>query len=538
MNRDQVAHRLRDNLARAGTGLAEERVRLWHDGEAILAEVLKLWPKPDDAFLAGVVPLLLGRQIDAAGMEYGLSLLRNGSRLQTVRTLAECEEAKIRALDTSWLPQLERLHPDGLRVWVRQGLRRLVKALLRPPARLGTFALLRLWQWSGNPLRDPMAELLAHARQTDALAPLLRLLLEQVPMMQNHGRNRQAPMESTQDQRWLEVANQLDQFRRAMATIMTSTTGPDADSLAVLKLTPKSAATQISACCVCGGALSFKWRKRVLHDRHEAEYHECLRCASLQVVNATWLEEAYRDEDQPLFWNPDKGRFLRNFSAYAYLCAYRDTNVLMDQPRVLDYGGGYGLLTQMLRDGGFDAWLADPYVARPYFCPERHVADLRTLPAASFDVATAFEVLEHLTDPRRVGEDLRRILAPGGVFVLSTAVYLPGVHTPDWPYLSTELGQHVTFWSRAALSHYAAQLGFCSVAYSPGSEGFTILFSMENAVELKAKLAKAAKLLQKPEFMGRITRCWEFTHAKHFSISPEPLVEPARLCSSGVACAS
>jgi SAM-dependent methyltransferase len=538
MNRDQIAHRLRDNLARAGTGLAQDRTRLWHDGDAILAELLKLWPEPDVAFLSGAVSLLLGREIDAAGIAYGLSLLRNGSRLQTIRTLAECEEATIRGLDTSWLPQLERLHPDGLRVRIRQGLRRAVKGLLRPPSKLGAFALLRLWQWSGNPLRDPMTELLDHARQTDALAPLLRLALEQLPMLQNQARNRQSPIESVQDQRWLEVANQLDQFRRAVATLMTPSSAPAADSPPVLKLTPTARAGQTAACRVCGGALTLKWRRRVLHDRYEAEYHECVRCMALQVSYPVWLEEAYRDEDQPLFWNPDTGRFLRNFSVYAYLCAFRDASVLAEQSRLLDYGGGYGLLTQMLRDGGFDAWLADPYVARPYFCPERHVADLRALPAASFDGVTAFEVLEHLTDPCRVGEDLRRILAPGGVFALSTAIYHPGVHGPDWPYLSTELGQHVTFWSRPALSHFAAQLGFRSVGYSPGSEGFTILFSPESAGELKEKLAKAAKLLQKPEFLGRITKCWELSHANYFSISPEPLVEPAQLCSSGVACAS
>jgi SAM-dependent methyltransferase len=538
MNRDQIILRMRDNLARTGTGLVQDRMRLWHDGDAILAEVLKLWPQPDDAFLAGIVPLFLGRDIDEAGMAYGISLLRNGSRLQTVRTLAECEEARIRSLDTSWLPQLERLHPDGVRVRVRQALRRVAKALLRAPAKLGALALLRLWQWSGNPLRDPMAELLAHARQTDALAPLLRLLLEQLPVMQNGGRNRQSSVESVQDQRWLEVANQLDQFRRAIASTMASSNAPIADPPSILKLAPNTEAGRMRACCVCGGALNFKWRRRVLHDRYEAEFQECISCGALQVKNAAWLDEAYRDEDQPLFWNPDKGRFLRNFSTYAYLCAFRDTNVLVDQPRLLDYGGGYGLLTQMLRDGGFDAWLADPYVARPYFCPERHIADLRTLPAGSFDAVTAFEVLEHLTDPCRVGEDLRRILAPGGVFVLSTAVYHPGVHNSDWPYLSTEMGQHVTFWSRVALSHFAAQLGFRSVGYGPGSEGFVVVFSSEQAEELKAKLAKAAKLLQKPEYMGRITRCWELTHANYFSISPEPLVEPARLCSSGVACAS
>jgi SAM-dependent methyltransferase len=534
MNKDKIAHRMRDNLARAGTGLAHDGTRLWHDADAILAELLKLWPEPNDAFLSGVVPLLLGREIDAAGMAYGLSLLRNGSRLQTVRTLAECAEAKTRGLNTTWLPQLERLHPDGIRVRLRQGLRRAVKALLRTPAKLGAFALLRMWQWSGNPLRDPMSELLAHSRQTDELAPLLRLLLEKLPLIGIHERNRQQPAESAQDQRWFEVANQLNQLRRACASLLTTAGPTAAEAPPILKLTPQAP----SGCRVCGGTLAFKWRARVLNDRHEAEYRECVRCSALQVCNPTWLAEAYHDEDQPLFWNLDSGRFRRNFSAYGCLCALRDSGVLPEQPRLLDYGGGYGLLTQMLRDGGFDCWLADPHVPRPFFSPDRHIADLRDVPAHSFDTATAFEVFEHLTDPCRVGEELRRILRPDGVFVLSTGIYNPGSHGVDWPYLCTETGQHVTFWSRRALSHYAARLGFRSVGYSPSTDGFAIVFAALPAEALKARLARAAQLLQQPDYLGKTTRCWEFTHARIFAFSPEPLVEPARLCDTEVACAS
>jgi ribosomal 50S subunit-associated protein YjgA (DUF615 family) len=134
MNKDKVVQRMRDNLARAGTGLGVDQARLWQNGDAILAEVLKLWPAPDDAFIRDLVPLLLGREADAAGMAYGLSLLHSHSRLQAIRTLAECEEAQARRLDTSWLPKLEQLHPDGIRVRLRISVRRAVKALLRRSA--------------------------------------------------------------------------------------------------------------------------------------------------------------------------------------------------------------------------------------------------------------------------------------------------------------------------------------------------------------------------------------------------------------------
>jgi hypothetical protein len=158
MNKVQIAQRMRDNLARAGTGLAEDGTRLWHDGDALLSEVLKLWPEPDDVFIRGLVPLLLGREADAEGLAYGLSLLRQSSRLRTVQTIALGEEAQARRIDISWLPRLEQLRPDGLHSHIRLVLRRALKALLFARSRLVEFACRRMQALSGSPASNPMAE--------------------------------------------------------------------------------------------------------------------------------------------------------------------------------------------------------------------------------------------------------------------------------------------------------------------------------------------------------------------------------------------
>jgi ubiquinone/menaquinone biosynthesis C-methylase UbiE len=59
------------------------------------------------------------------------------------------------------------------------------------------------------------------------------------------------------------------------------------------------------------------------------------------------------------------------------------------------------------------------------------VADLRTLPFddASFDLITCFEAIEHVAEPGLVLDQLRRVLAPGGMVAISTPnrdVYTPG----------------------------------------------------------------------------------------------------------------
>jgi SAM-dependent methyltransferase len=93
--------------------------------------------------------------------------------------------------------------------------------------------------------------------------------------------------------------------------------------------------------------------------------------------------------------------------------------------RVLDLGCRDGALSQAYLDGnevvGVDAdreALAD--AARLGI--ETHWADLDQpldLADASFDIVVAGELLEHLRDPRRLVEEVRRVLRPGGTFVAS-----------------------------------------------------------------------------------------------------------------------
>jgi SAM-dependent methyltransferase len=93
--------------------------------------------------------------------------------------------------------------------------------------------------------------------------------------------------------------------------------------------------------------------------------------------------------------------------------------------RVLDLGCRDGALTQAYLEGndvvGVDAdreALADA----GRLGIETHWADLDQpleLEEASFDVAVAGELLEHLRDPQRLVAEILRVLRPGGTFVAS-----------------------------------------------------------------------------------------------------------------------
>jgi SAM-dependent methyltransferase len=237
------------------------------------------------------------------------------------------------------------------------------------------------------------------------------------------------------------------------------------------------------------------------------------------------LDEAYASEDAAQAFNPDGGRFMRNYSAFRYISALHQAEVFPPHPLLLDFAGGYGLLTQMLYDGGFNAYQTDPFVPVPFFASNRCISDLERIPSGTFDAVTALEVFEHLTNPQETVARLARILKPTGTLVLSTGLYESGVHDGSWPYLAKEGGQHVTFWSKPALIYSAGRHGFRSVGYFPGRGGLLILFSRLAPDVLKTKLGQAAACLEDFKQLAQSVSSWDILPYLEAGISKVGLVD-------------
>lgn len=126
----------------------------------------------------------------------------------------------------------------------------------------------------------------------------------------------------------------------------------------------------------------------------------------------------------------------------------------------LDYGGGTGLMSQLLAEAGWQSRSYDPFVHR----------DTPVESLGQFDLITAFEVFEHVPDVQQLMTILRSLLAPGGMVLFSTLAsdgnIQPG-HKLSWWYVSPRNG-HISLFSWRSLGFLAQQHGFQFGSFSPG----------------------------------------------------------------------
>lgn len=197
---------------------------------------------------------------------------------------------------------------------------------------------------------------------------------------------------------------------------------------------------------ITGGETELLFTGKILQ-KHEVRFFRCKDTGFIQTEEPYWLAEAYSSAITKL----DVGMVIRNQNltevAVPLLLRYFNHN-----GKFLDYAGGYGLFTRMMRDKGFDFYHVDPYCQNIF----AEFQDANELPKETqFEVVTAFEVLEHLVNPTN---DIKDILSYGDNLFFTTEL-VPQDLKQDWWYFSFETGQHISFYTEKALRYLADLYG-------------------------------------------------------------------------------
>jgi hypothetical protein len=141
-------------------------------------------------------------------------------------------------------------------------------------------------------------------------------------------------------------------------------------------------------CRICEADVNLLF-EAIIMERHTVKYFRCPSCGLVQTESPYWLAEACQ---HPIN-NSDCGILARNlrFSKLVAPLLYFRFN---RNAKFLDYAGGYGIFTRLMRDIGFDFYWHDPYTQNLLAQEFEFRDDMKPLEAL-----TAFEILEHLEDP-------------------------------------------------------------------------------------------------------------------------------------------
>lgn len=159
-------------------------------------------------------------------------------------------------------------------------------------------------------------------------------------------------------------------------------------------------------------------------------------------------------DDKEYFERSHRGDFE---ARYPYFSAIAAALIERFHPRVvLDIGCAGGDFIYAFREQGIAAYGIDPSeyglrhsvkAAQGYLC--QAVAEALPFGQDSFDLVTAYHVVEHLQNPNYFIGEARRILKPGGILFITTTIAPLGVVRP-WQILRIQRDTtHVSLCSKS-----------------------------------------------------------------------------------------
>jgi 2-polyprenyl-3-methyl-5-hydroxy-6-metoxy-1,4-benzoquinol methylase len=178
--------------------------------------------------------------------------------------------------------------------------------------------------------------------------------------------------------------------------------------------------------------------------------------------------------------------------------------------RTLDVGAGGGEFVALLARRGHDAHGLEPDEGYAGFARAAYGVDVRTgalddLPdEAPWDLITLFHVLEHLPDPVRPLERLRRRLAPGGTLV----VEVPNVEFLRCAPSNLFFAAHVHYFSGRTLARAAALAGLEPVSSRPSPSGANLRIALRAADGPPRRAAPADPAALRRALRAQAARTW------------------------------
>jgi hypothetical protein len=186
-------------------------------------------------------------------------------------------------------------------------------------------------------------------------------------------------------------------------------------------------------CRVCNAESKFIFKAKIL-DKYSIGYYQCERCGFLETEEPYWLEESYRISINISDTGLAKRNIelSRNIAVFLYFVYGKNENYV-------DYAGGYGLFTRLMRDIGFNFYHSDLFTENLFATGFEAAQD------KNYRALTTFESFEHFVNPI---EEIEKMMKLSQNIIFTTELLPTIVPRPSqWWYYGLDHGQHISFYS-------------------------------------------------------------------------------------------
>jgi len=194
-------------------------------------------------------------------------------------------------------------------------------------------------------------------------------------------------------------------------------------------------------------------------------YALCTKCGFCYAPElSSWTLDEFEERiynDEYILVDPHYIEARPRSNAAALIAMFGDRALSIKH---LDYGGGGGLLSSILKKSNWRSESYDPFV-------DRNVAVDQF---GKFDLVTALEVFEHVPNVQELMSNLRLLLSPNGLVLFSTLISDGNFHPNQrisWWYASPRNG-HISLFSRKSLAILASGSGFNFGSFSDSFHAF------------------------------------------------------------------
>ncbi|HJN22436.1 MAG TPA: glycosyltransferase [Rhodospirillales bacterium] len=283
----------------------------------------------------------------------------------------------------------------------------------------------------------------------------------------------------------------------------------------------KPAAEIDDECCYCGSRFMIEiypasgsepegrggaeaYRCTNMDHKNTPQIIQCLQCGLMQVPGKSQpegIEVLYSDVEDPTYMDNRAARELNFEKTFE-----RIESFLPETGSMLEIGAFCGLFLAQAEKRGWRCQGVEPSrwaarIAREEAGVEvltGTLGDNRESLKDDYDLAVAWDVLEHVPDPYGLLTEIHRHLRPGGILCLSTLDrhnWLPRLTGRHWPWI---MDMHLQYFSRDFLEGMLARAGYEVVHVADYTHYATLPYLWRKvAAQLPGLLAPALALFAK-----------------------------------------